>query len=376
MPCGLSRSIPLVIALNDLERELAPLRPDLDAALSRVVDSGWFALGEELEHFEREFAEFLGGGHVAGVANGTDALELALRALDIGPGDSVITVANAGGYATTAILACGARPIYVDVDDESGLIDPEQLTQDQLIPASAMLVTHLYGRMADMATLRKRARDAGTLIIEDCAQAHGARLAGHTAGSWGDIGCFSFYPTKNLGALGDAGGVFSTSRERIERVRRLRQYGWGEKYVHELSGGRNSRLDEIQAACLRVRLPRLETGNRKRRSIGQRYQTGLANPLIRVAPRPGDASDVVHLYPVRCGHRRALIEHLRGEGIQTAIHYPRPDHLQPAWKDRAGPVSLPNTERRSGEILSLPCHSALTDQEIDHVIDACNRFRN
>lgn len=376
MTRGLSSSIPVVIALNDLKRELAPLRADLDAAVARVLDSGWFALGEELDHFEREFADFLGGGHVAGVANGTDALELALRALGIGPEDSVITAANAGGYATTAILACGARPVYVDVDYESGLIGPEQLAEDQLISASAMVVTHLYGRMADMAALRKRARRAETRIVEDCAQAHGARLAGRTAGSWGDIGCFSFYPTKNLGALGDAGGVFSTAEEHVDRVRHLRQYGWGDKYLHELPGGRNSRLDEIQAACLRARLPRLDTGNQKRRSVGQRYQNGLDNPLIRVPRRPDDDSDVVHLYPVYCDQRQHLMEHLRAEGVQTAIHYPRPDHLQPAWKDETGPISLPNTERRAGEILSLPCHSALTEQEIDHVIDACNRFRN
>lgn len=376
MTCGLSSSIPLVIALNDLERELAPLRADLDGALARVLDSGRFALGEELDHFEREFAEFLGGGHFAGVANGTDALELGLRALDIGPGDAVITVANAGGYASTAIEACGARPVYVDVDSESGLIGSKQLADDQLGSASAMVVTHLYGLMADMATLCERARSSGTLIIEDCAQAHGARLAGRTAGSWGDIGCFSFYPTKNLGALGDAGGVFSTSEERIERVRQLRQYGWGEKYVQQWPGGRNSRLDEIQAACLRTRLPQLEAGNQRRRAVGQRYQDGIVNPMIDVAQRPGDDSDVVHLYTVRCHRRRHLMEHLRGEGIQTAVHYPRPDHLQPAWQARVGPVSLPNTERRAGEILSLPCHGALTDQEIDHVIDACNRFRN
>lgn len=349
------------------------MRAELDAALARVLDSGWFALGNELERFELEFAEFLGGGHVAGVANGTDALELALRALDIGPGDRVIIAANAGGYASTAILACGARPVYVDIDRQSGLMETQHLDENLLASAQAIIITHLYGRMADMPALIDLARSSQTAIIEDCAQAHGARLAGCAAGSWGDIASFSFYPTKNLGALGDAGAVFSNDDEPIERVRRLRQYGWQEKYVHEIPGGRNSRLDEIQAACLRARLPRLEAGNQRRRDIGQRYQRGIDNPDIVVPQRPGDASDVVHLYPVLCEQRRALTEFLHRAGVQTAIHYPLPDHLQPAWK-RPDQTALPNTEQRAGQILSLPCHSALTDQEIDHVIDACNRF--
>ena len=370
----LSGSIPLVIAINDLKRELAPIRSDLDAALARVLDSGWFALGEELKCFEREFAQFLGGGHLAGVASGTDALELALRALDIGPGDTVITAANAGGYASTAILACGARPVYVDIDPDSGLIGPESLGDDVLSSATAIIVTHMFGRMVDMPALTDLARTAETAIVEDCAQAHGARLADRAAGSWGDMACFSFYPTKNLGALGDAGAVFSTNEERIERVRCLRQYGWCDKYVHELPGGRNSRLDEIQAACLRARLPGLEASNQRRRVIGQRYQDGIANPRIVVPQRPNDASDVVHLFPVLCEQRRALMEHLREEGIQTAIHYPVPDHHQPAWKSLFAGLSLPNTEQRAKQILTLPCHGALTDPEIDHVIDACNRF--
>ncbi len=372
---GLSGSIPLVIAFNDLKRELAPLRSDLDAALARVLDSGWFALGEELKGFECEFAEYLGGGEVAGVANGTDALELALRALDVEPGDKVITAANAGGYASTAILACGAHPVYVDVDPETGLISPQHLGDDLLVSAKAIIITHLYGQMADMTILAQRARTANTFLVEDCAQAHGARLDGRAAGCWGDIACFSFYPTKNLGALGDAGAVFSTKKPYIEKVRHLRQYGWRDKYVHELRGGRNSRLDEIHAACLRTRLPTLESANLRRRAIGQRYQEGIAHPLIRVPRRRTDSSDVVHLYPVRCEQRSALMAHLRAEGIQTAIHYPLPDHLQPAWKSQVGSPSLPNTEKRAEEILSLPCHGALTDQEIDHVIDTCNRFR-
>jgi dTDP-3-amino-2,3,6-trideoxy-4-keto-D-glucose/dTDP-3-amino-3,4,6-trideoxy-alpha-D-glucose/dTDP-2,6-dideoxy-D-kanosamine transaminase len=375
MANGLSGSIPLVIAFNDPMREWAPIRAELDAALARVLDSGWLVLGDELSGFEDEFATFLGGGHVAGVANGTDALELALRAIDIGPGDTVITVANAGGYAGTAIRACGAQPVAVDVDPDSGLVGPEHLDGEHTATARAIIITHLYGQMADMPALTEWARSSGTIIVEDCAQAHGARLNGRAAGAWGDIAAFSFYPTKNLGALGDAGAVYSNDSSLIERVRRLRQYGWGDKYVHELTGGRNSRLDEIQAACLRARLPRLEIGNRRRRKIGRRYQGEINNPLITVPHRRGDGSDVFHLFPVLCEQRQTLMEHLSRENIQTAIHYPLPDYLQPAWKDLDNTPKLPHTEKRAAEILSLPLNGALTDPEIDHVIDACNRFQ-
>ncbi len=371
----LSVSIPLVIAFNDPMREMAPIRAELDAALARVLDSGWLVLGDELAHFENEFAEFLEGGHVAGVANGSDALELALRAIDIGPDDTVINVANAGGYASTAILACRAHPIFVDVDPDTGLIDPEQLEGETMASARAIIITHLYGQMANMPALAEWAQTTNTRIVEDCAQAHGARMAGRSAGAWGDIAAFSFYPTKNLGALGDAGAVCSANKALIERVRCLRQYGWGEKYVHEYAGGRNSRLDEIQAACLRARLPGLRAANQRRRLIGRRYQNEINNPLIAVPNRRDDGSDVYHLYPVRCRQRQALMEHLRKESIQTAIHYPLPDHQQPAWKDRDHVPKLPHTEIRATEILSLPLNSALTEPEIDHVIDACNRFQ-
>jgi dTDP-3-amino-2,3,6-trideoxy-4-keto-D-glucose/dTDP-3-amino-3,4,6-trideoxy-alpha-D-glucose/dTDP-2,6-dideoxy-D-kanosamine transaminase len=370
-----SGSIRGVIAMNDLKRELAPIRPDLEAAIQRVLDSGWFVLGPECEAFENAFARYLGGGHAAGVGNGSDALEIALRALDIGPGDKVITVANAGGYATSAILAVGAVPVYTDVDAETGLIDPQQLPLDAKPAAAAIIVTHLYGRMADMDVLLERVNEHKLAVIEDCAQAHGAKLNSRAAGSWGELGCFSFYPTKNLGALGDGGAIFGRDRALIDRVRALRQYGWAEKYKSTVSGGRNSRLDELQAACLAARLPCLDQDNEKRRAVARRYFDGISNTAIGLPARSVDDRDVFHLFTVQSAQRAALMAHLAEHRIASAIHYPCPDYRQPAWQQQVSSATLAVTERRSEQILSLPCHPALSDQEINHVIDACNRFR-
>ncbi|MFU8831880.1 MAG: DegT/DnrJ/EryC1/StrS family aminotransferase [Wenzhouxiangella sp.] len=365
-----------MITLNDLKRELEPIRPELNAAVTRVLDSGWFALGREVEAFEQEFSEFLGGGFLAGVGNGTDALELALRALELGAGDTVITAANAGGYATTAILACGASPVYADVDPDDGLLDPAQLLAlARQSGARALIITHLYGRMASMRALMEQARQADLLVIEDCAQAHGASMDGNPAGSWGDVGCFSFYPTKNLGALGDGGAVYARNRVLVERIHALRQYGWTDKYASSIPGGRNSRLDEIQAACLRARLPTLAMANLRRRAIGRRYLEQIDNQWITLPHRPDSPADVFHLFPITCVERNALADHLAASDIQSAVHYPRPDYAQPAWRGRVPERKLPITDRRAGEILSLPCHPALSEQEIDHVIDTCNRFQ-
>ncbi len=372
----LSGSIPGVITMNNLKRELEPSRPALHAALTRVLESGWFALGREVEAFEQAFSEFLGGGHVAGVGNGTDALELALRALELGPGDTVVTAANAGGYATTAILACGAQPVYAEVDADSGLLDPERLLPlARKSGARALIITHLYGRMAPMRALMDQAREADLLIVEDCAQAHGASLEGNPAGTWGDLGCFSFYPTKNLGALGDGGAVFARNQALIERVHALRQYGWTDKYTNSMPGGRNSRLDEIQAACLRARLPHLPAANLRRRRIARRYLEQIDNKWISLPDRPDIDADVFHLFPVTSTRRQALADHLASSDIQSAVHYPCPDYAQPAWRGLVPDHALPVTDQRAREILSLPCHPALSEQEIDHVIATCNRFQ-
>src|SRR3954468_7746504 len=250
------------LLINDLGRHNRPLLAEIEQALRTVLHSGWHILGSQVAAFETSFAAFCGCAHAIGVGNGTDALELALRAVGVGPGDQVITVANAGGYSTTAILCAGAEPLYVDVMRDSMSMDLRHLKTRITTRTKAIVATHLYGRMVDMPEMLGIA--GGIAVIEDCAQAHGARLRGRVAGSWGRLGCFSFYPTKNLGALGDAGATTTNDAGLAERVRMLRQYGWKRKYDSVIAGGRNSRLDEMQAAVFSGRSGILEKGNKRR----------------------------------------------------------------------------------------------------------------
>ena len=281
------RGLPRMIALNDLARHHAPLRAELEAAMARVHARGWYILGPEVEAFEREFAAFVGAAECVAVGNGTDALELALRALAVGPGDAVATVANAGMYATTAIRAAAARPAYVEVDASTLLMDPAALAAGLDAPTRAVVVTHLYGRMADVDRLGWIARERGIALIEDCAQAHGAKSGGRAAGTAGTLGCYSFYPTKNLGALGDAGAIVTSDRDLAAKLRALRTYGWGAKYHCAMEGGMNSRMDELQAAVLRAKLPHLDGWNRRRREIAAQYAATIRHPAI-VLPAPAE----------------------------------------------------------------------------------------
>src|SRR3989338_4412087 len=283
-------------SINDLNRHTQPIQTALSAAIERVLRSGWFVLGPEVKAFEEEFAGYCGVSHCASLANGTDALELALRALEIGPGKTVLTVANAGMYGTAAILATGALPVYADILPDTLLMDVGDLRRilDRQ-PVDAVIVTHLYGLLADATEIVRLAHARKIPVIEDCAQAHGAMLRGQKAGSFGDIGCFSFYPTKNLGALGDGGAIVTGRADLAERVRQLRQYGWSSKYHADLVGGRNSRLDEMQAAVLRVMLPMLDRWNGRRREIAARYTKKIAHPAI-VAPPIYAEEYVSHLY--------------------------------------------------------------------------------
>ena len=308
------------------------------------------------------------------MGNGTDALELALRALSVGPGDEVVTAANAGMYATTAIRAAGAVPLYVDIDERSLLIDPAALNAGVTARTRAVIATHLYGRLADVGALARIAQDRGIALIEDCAQAHGAQRNGCKAGTFGTVGCFSFYPTKNLGALGDAGAIVTSDFQIAVRLRALRAYGWGTKYHCTMEGGRNSRMDELQAAVLRVKLPYLAAWNRRRRAIAALYAVAIANPAVSLPPAVDDGTDVAHLYVVRTRHRESLRAHLAAAEVATDIHYPVPDHRQPG----AGAVArqgLARTERACADVLSLPCYPELTDAEIDAVAAACNRWQ-
>jgi aminotransferase EvaB len=357
-------------SVNDLARITAPHRDEIAAAFRRVVDRGCYVLGPEVEAFERELAEYLEMPHVVGVASGTEALVLALRVVGA-EGRRVVLTANAGMYATLAVLAVGAEPVFVDVDPLTALMDLD--AAQRLIDAgdlAAVVVTHLYGRMHALAGLAAHARRHGVAVIEDCAQAHGARHDGAMAGSVGDLGCFSFYPTKNLGALGDAGAVATRDASRSEALRQLRQYGWIEKYQVGRLGGMNSRLDEMQAAVLRTRLPRLDSWNRMRREVAARYSKSIRHPRIFVPPL--DDSHVAHLLVVRVEDRTGFTAYLRRAGVPFAIHYPIPDHRQPAVAERFAAIQLPHTEAWAREVVTLPCFPGMTREEVDFVATAIN----
>jgi dTDP-4-amino-4,6-dideoxygalactose transaminase len=346
---------------------------DLESALVRVVQSNWYVLGSEVSAFEREFAAYIGTAECVSLANGTDALELALRAVGVSADDRVVCVANAGFYGSTAIRAVGATPLYVDVEEQSLNMAPAALAAARQHKPKAIIVTHLYGQLADIEALAKLAREAGVAVIEDCAQAHGATLKGRRAGSFGDVGCFSFYPTKNLGALGDGGAVVCHEPAIAQAVRTLRQYGWSTKYQVSTPHGRNSRLDEIQAAVLRTKLPRLDASNDQRRNIAVRYNAAFADLPLALPPSTGE-DYVGHLYVVRVDSREAFREHLRSHEVSTDVHYPVPDHLQPAYPATQGAGSLEFTERACRTVVSLPCFPGLSESEVAQVIHAVRSF--
>lgn len=347
---------------------------DLVPVLAGVVASGRYVLGPQVGAFEAAFARYLGVAEAVGVANGTDALTLALRALGVGAGQRVVTAANAGGYGSTAIAQLGAVPLLVDIDADDLTLSPDALAAALgQGGVAAVIVTHLYGRMADVARIAALCQQAGVPLIEDCAQAHGARRAGRRAGAWGAIGCFSFYPTKNLGALGDGGAVVTDDAGLAERLRALRQYGWARKYEVSLPGGINSRLDELQAAVLLAKLPRLDAANAERRAIAARYSTAFAG-LPLVCPAAPDQDHVAHLYVVRTGQRERLRAHLAAVGVASEVHYPLPDHRQPVFAGAAMP-QLPVAETACAEVLSLPCYPGLSEAQVTQVIDAvCDFF--
>ncbi len=358
------------VPFGDLKRQYEALRPELDAAAARVLASGWYILGPEVRTFEEEFAAFCGARFCVGVGNGTEALYLALAALGVGPGDEVITVANAAVYETLTILQTGARPVFVDVDPDSHNLDPALLEAALSPRTRAVLPVHLYGRLADLDAVTAFARRHDLFVIEDCAQAHGARRDDNAAGARGDCGCFSFYPSKNLGALGDGGAVVTNDVQLAEKLRRLRQYGWSRKYYSTDPGGQNTRLDELQAALLRAKLPHLAAWNERRRAIAARYAELLADlPLTLPAPG-GPGEHVFHLYVVRTPERDRVLAALRERGIGAEIHYPLPAHQQPIYQDYAPAGGLPVTERLAGEVLSLPMYPELTDAEVEAVAAA------
>jgi aminotransferase EvaB len=361
------------LLVNDLARHCAGLRSSIEDAVGRVLASGWYILGKEGLGFEQEFAAYCGVGHCIGVANGTDALELSFRALGIGPGSRVGTVANAGGYTTTVLRLLGATPVYLDVHAETHLMDLDAF-EGAAGMLDAVVITHLFGRLHDMDRVRAIAQTAAIPIVEDCAQAHGARRDGRRAGSFGDLACFSFYPTKNLGALGDAGAITTNDSTLAERLKSLRQYGWETKYHAVHGGGRNSRLDEMQAAILRAKLPHLDAWNARRREIAARYTQGIRHARLS-CPRATGEDYVAHLYVVVCDDRDALRAHLADAGIHCDVHYPIPDHLQPIVQGSKISYRLPVTEDLAARVLTLPCFPELTDAEVDYIVDWVNAWR-
>lgn len=344
-----------------------PDAPDVRAAIERVMASGWFILGPELESFEREFAEASGARHAVGVGTGTDALALTLRALGIGPGDEVVTTPLSAAYTALAVLMAGATPVFADIDPERLTLDPAAAEAAITPRTAAILPVHLYGQPADMPALETIARRHSLALIEDACQAHLASSAGRPVGTIGTAGAFSFYPTKNLGALGDAGAVVTNDAALADRLARLRNGGQTDRY-HHAEFGVNSRLDEIQAAVLRARLPRLREWTNRRRALAARYRTALAGASVTVPPER-DPGHVYHLFVVRARDRASFEAHLIGRGIGTLIHYPVPIPRQPAFAGIAS-TPCPVADRVSAEVCSLPLHPGLSDAAADEVAAA------
>ena len=366
------------IPQNDPKAAYLARRDAIDAAIARVLEGGWYILGKETAAFETEFAAFVGGRHGIGVGSGTDAIVIALRALGIGAGKTVATVSHTAVATVAAIEMTGARALLIDIDPATYTMDAAALERALVQPQrggeriDAILPVHLYGQPADLAAITALAQRHTVPVIEDCAQCHGARFDGRPAGSIGAIACFSFYPTKNLGALGDGGMVTTGDDGLAAELRALREYGWRERrYVSERTGV-NSRLDELQAAILRVKLTSLAADNARRRAIAARYDAGLAGCDLTLPSRAPWAEHVFHQYVVRSNRRDALRAALQKAGIGSNVHYPVPIHLQPAYHGRIaiGPSGMAETERAAGEILSLPMYPQLSDADADRVIDA------
>jgi dTDP-4-amino-4,6-dideoxygalactose transaminase len=358
----------MTVPFLDLKVPYLELKEELDAAYKRVMESGWYILGEEVACFEREFAAYCGVRHCVGVGNGLDALHLILRAMEIGPGDEVIVPANTYIATWLAVSYAGATPVPVEPDERTWNIAPGRIEEKITDRTRAILAVHLYGQTAEMGLIAELARRYGLKVIEDAAQAHGAICQGRRAGSLGDAAGFSFYPGKNLGAVGDGGGVTTDDDELADRVRVLRNYGSRKKYFNE-DKGFNSRLDELQAAVLRVKLPHLDEWNRRREVVAQKFSEGLAGLGLGLPTVAEGCSSAWHLYVVRSARRDALQAALAERGIGTLIHYPVPPHRQQAYAELGyGSGRFPLTERLADEVLSLPMGPHLPDDHIEYLI--------
>lgn len=360
------------IKYTDFERMHKPIEKELEQCYKEVFDSQWFIQGRKLEQFEREFAEYCQTDYCVGVGNGLDALRLILQACDIGEGDEVIVPSNTFIATVLAISYTGASPVFVEPDISTLLINPDLIEEKITSRTKAIMVVHLYGRIAEMEKIMDIAEKHNLKVFEDCAQAHGVIRNGIKAGAWGDAGAFSFYPGKNLGALGDAGAVTANNKELAEKVRALGNYGSRIKYKHEYKGV-NSRLDELQAGFLSVKLKYLDKWTQERKEIADKYYKGIKNEKIKLPSYTKE--NVYHIFPMLADNRNQLQKYLEEKGIHCLIHYPTAIHLQEAYRDmglKRG--AYPLAERICDTELSIPLYPGMTDGEIQYVIDAINEY--
>jgi dTDP-3-amino-3,4,6-trideoxy-alpha-D-glucose transaminase len=363
-----------MIPFGDLRAEFREIGPEIQAAVGRVLESGWFVLGEEVRAFEEEFAGYVGTEHAVGVGNGTDGIQLALQALGVGFGDEVITVANTCVPTLTGICATGAAPRLVDVSQDSLVMDPERLEAAITEHTKAIVPVHLYGHPCPMREILDLAAQHDLAVVEDCAQAHGASLEGLRCGTFGHAAAFSFYPSKNLGAYGDGGAVVTNDAAVAERLRSLRNYGQTERYYHAEPGA-NSRLDEIQAAILRAKLPYLDRWNQRRRILARQYSDGLQGVSMTLPREQPGAESCWHLYVIRTPKRDELQEHLKEKGIGTVLHYPVPIHMQAAFSSLGYvPGDFPVSEQACAECVSLPLYPYMPEADVEAVINAIGEY--
>lgn len=360
------------IPFGDLKRQYIAQKAKIDEAIQTVLNSGWFVLGEQGRSFEQAFAQYCGATYGIGVGSGTDALHLGLKACGVQAGDEVITVAHTATPTASGISLLGAIPIFIDIDPQSYTLNPDLIETAITSKTKAILPVHLYGQAADMQAILHIAQKHNLPVVEDCAQAHGTLYGNQKVGSLGEVGCFSFYPSKNLGALGDAGLVTTNQDHLAHHVQLLRNYGSVTRDVHEILGA-NSRLDEMQAAILNAKLDYLDAGNKRRQEIAQRYRTDITHSEIQHPIEKNWGSHTYHLYVIQTPNRDLLRQHLEKCGIGTGIHYPTPIHQQPAYTHLSTP-SLPVTEHIVNQIVSLPIFPELTDAEIDHIVQSVNTF--
>jgi dTDP-4-amino-4,6-dideoxygalactose transaminase len=358
-----------------LDRGFEKYQEEFEAAALRVLRSGWYVLGSEVAEFEREFATYVGAKHCVGLANGLDALWIAFRLLSIGEGDEVICPGNTYIASVMGVTINGATPVFVEPDEYHN-IDVDRIEAAITPRTKAILAVHLYGQSCDMESIMSIARRYGLRVVEDCAQSHGACQNAQMTGTFGDVGCFSFYPSKNLGAFGDAGAIVTNDDGLARMFRVFRNYGSEKRYTNEVIGA-NSRLDEMQAALLRVRLIHLEDLNADRERICRRYLDNINNPMLELPKIRPTCATVWHQFVIRTKEREQLIKYLYEQGIGTIVHYPIPPHFQKAYGYLGGGRgNLPITERYADEVLSLPLFNGMTDDEIDYVIASINRYES